>query len=125
MKKLAFLALLSTFLALPAFGQSSTQGQVTISVAGFSQIPEGTSQCQPGPSSLFQPCALPTPSLGVPYSFTLTTVGIKAPVTCSVASGGSMPAWMTLTASGTSCVLSGTPMTTTALTGFTVDASGS
>ena len=100
-------------------------GSFTGSVFGFAPIPEtGSTTCQPGPAPLFTPCALPTPSLGVPYSVILSTVGPQTSVTCTVTSG-TLASWMTLTAKGTTCVLAGTPLTAGVIPPFTISFSGS
>lgn len=100
MKKLFLFAFL--LLALPLMAQQATlQGQFTITVAGFGMV--GTCQPLPPPNAS---CALPMPVVGTPYSATLTTVGLTAPVTCA-ATG--MPSWMKIAVSGTSCLLTGTP----------------
>lgn len=96
----------------------SITGSFTAPIAAFSLL--GT--CQPGPSPTFPACALPTASLGIPYVATLPTSGLNAPVTCTVASG-TLPSWATLTVSGTSCVISGTPNNATPLN-FSLTASG-
>lgn len=93
-------------------------GSFTAPVAAFS--PVGT--CQPGPSPTFPACGLPTASLGVPYSASLPTSGLNAPIICAVSSG-SLPSWATLSVSGTSCVISGTPNTPTPLA-FSLTATG-
>lgn len=123
MKKLCLLAALSVWLALPAVAQSSTQGQFQWVVAGFAPVGSGSLVCQPGPGSAFPPCTLPQPSLGVPYDVVLATIGMKAPLTCAVATG-TLPIWAVLSSTGTSCEIKGTP-TSTALTSFTLSASGS
>jgi hypothetical protein len=123
MKTLIAICILSTL----AFAQTkapavtvtySITGSFTAPVAAFSLL--GT--CQPGPLPAVPACALPTPSLGVPYSVTLPTSGINAPVTCTVSSGA-LPSWASLTVSGTSCVVSGTPKTADPMN-FSLTASG-
>lgn len=128
MKKLISFIFFALALSIPMHAQSqgtvTLSGQFTAAVWGFAPVIVGTVSCQPGPSPAFQPCTLPTISLGTPYSVILTTVGPKTSVTCSV-SNGTLPSWLTLTASGTSCVLSGTPTATGALTAFTISFTGS
>jgi len=131
MRKLLLIAAVFVFAGLAqAQAHAQTQGTVTLSgqftaaVWGFAPITVGTSSCQPGPSPAFSACTLPTISLGTPYSVTLATIGPKISVTCSVAAG-SLPSWLALTSSGTSCVLSGTPTATGALTAFTITFTGS
>jgi hypothetical protein len=115
--KLFSLALLSVFLALPAFAaaQNSTSGsgtgQYALTVWGFAPVAEGSTTCQPGGGTTFPACALPPLSLGTAYSATLKTIGPVTSVTCTVATG-TLPAGLTLTSSGTSCVLAGTPTST-------------
>lgn len=120
MKKLMFLALLSMWLALPAVAQSAkSSGQFAVTISGFAPV----SGCQPGPGVAFPACTLPPMSLGVPYSALLPTIGATAPLTCTV-SAGTLPAGITISSSGTSCVLGGTP-TSTISSAFTVSYTGS
>jgi hypothetical protein len=121
MKKL--ILALAVFLALPLAAQTSS-GTFVATVAGFSELGSGTTACQPGPLPTFPPCALPQPSLGVAYSVTLTTVGPSVSVTCTLLSG-TLPSWLTLSAKGTSCQLSGTPNTTGAIGPLTIGFTGS
>jgi hypothetical protein len=121
---LAFGAIAQAQAHAQASGTVTLSGQFTAAVWGFAPITVGTTTCQPGPSPAFTACALPTISLGTPYSVTLATVGPKTSVTCTVASG-TLPSWLTLSSSGTSCVLSGTPTATGALTTFTITFTGS
>lgn len=130
MKKLCLLALLS-FLVLPLSAQSVTlSGQFTGAVWGFAAVANGTASCQPGPSPAFQPCPLiddttkQPPALGVPFTMTLQTVGPKTSITCAVASGSTLPSWMTLTTKGLTCILSGTPTATGQLSQFGVTFTG-
>lgn len=119
MKKL--LALL--FFALPLAAQTTSSGTFTLTVAGFAQLGSGTTTCQPMPPPA-APCALPQPSLGVAYTVTLATVGPTTSVTCTLTSG-TLPAWLVLSAKGTSCVLSGTPNATGAIGPLGIGFSGS
>jgi hypothetical protein len=121
MKKLIFLALLSTWLALPAVAQSAPQGQFTWTVAGFS--PVGT--CQPLPSG--PPCALAPAVLGIPYTAILPTIGLKGPVACAV-TAGSLPVGATLktnATTNTSCEIDWPSPATTGTSNFTLSATGS
>jgi hypothetical protein len=132
MRKVLLLVVLFTLTTLvsaqvahaQATGTVTLSGQFTAAVWGFAPVTIGTTSCQPGPSPAFQACGLPVISLGTPYSVTLATVGPKTSVTCTV-SGGTLPSWLSLTSSGTSCVLSGTPTATGALTAFTITFTGS
>lgn len=122
MKKLVFLSLLLAGSLVSA--QSATQGQFTWTVAGFAPIKESsTTSCQPGPGTSFPACALPAPSLGQTYTQILQTVGMAAPLICTVSSG-SLPTGWTLTANGTTCVISGTVQTTGTQAAFTVSVTG-
>lgn len=120
----AFATLASAQARAQASGTVTLSGQFTAAVWGFAPVTIGSTTCQPGPSPAFTACTLPTISLGTPYSVTLPTVGPKTSVTCAVSSG-SLPSWLTLASSGTSCVLSGTPTATGALTAFTITFTGS
>jgi len=125
------------FLALPALAQKSVAQTVTLSgtftgsVWGFAAISNGTSSCQPGPGTLFTPCTLiddttkQPPALGVPFTMTLATVGPKTSITCAVASGSTLPTWMTVSTKGLTCILSGTPTATGQIANFSITFSGS
>lgn len=130
MKKLWLLAVL--LIASAASAQTVTlSGQFVGAVWGFAAIGSGSNTCQPGPPTLFTPCPLiddntkQPPALGVPFTMTLQTVGPKTSITCGVATGSTLPAWMTVTAKGLSCVLAGTPTSTGQITSFSVTFSGS
>ncbi len=56
--------------------------------------------------------SLPSGILNTAYSATLQASGGIAPYTWSVASGSSLPSWMSLTSSGTTWTLAGTPSAT-------------
>jgi hypothetical protein len=102
-----------------ATGTVTLSGQFSAAVWGFAPVTVGTTSCQPGPSPAFTVCPLPTISLGTPYSVTLLTVGPKTSVTCTL-SAGTLPSWLALTSTGTSCVLSGTPTATGTIGPITV-----
>lgn len=93
--KLAFLALLSIWLALPATAQTTT-GSYTITIA-------------PAPMTLTPPSgALAGGTVNVPYAATVTIGGGIAPYTAAVSSG-MLPTGVTIAVSGTSLNFSGTP----------------
>ena len=111
--KLAFLALLSVWLALPVMQAQTTTGSYTITIA-------------PAPMTLTPASgALAGGTVGSPYSATVTIGGGIAPYTATVSSG-SLPVGVTIAVSGTNLNFSGTP-TSAGMSSFvvTVASSGS
>lgn len=130
LKRTAFLALLSMWLALPVFAAAQSTvagtGSFNYTVTGFAETGVAPALCQPGPGPVFSPCPIiddtthQPPQLGVPFTMTVGTVGPKTSVTCT----GAVPTGITMKASGTNCVLTGTLMTTGTGTTFTLTFQG-
>ena len=60
---------------------------------------------------VFTTTTLPNATIGTPYTGTVSFTGGAGPFTCSVSSG-SLPAGLTISQTGSACVISGTPSST-------------
>lgn len=105
MKKLALLALLSVWLALPAVAQSGT---FTLQLVGNSVWNAGANGC-PAAGSKTATCALPNMTVNTAYSYTLSVTGGLPPYKWTVTG---LPNCLTSTVGATdtsSMVIAGTP----------------